>query len=249
MKQETLRFENEAGLQLVGILLQPDGVVRPPVVVFAHGWGSIKASPRNRAIGEALVRAGIAAFLFDFTGHGESEGDAEASTLEDQAADLSSALELLTARADSGPLGLAGSSSGGGGDRRRGARPAGESPGAPCTERRLAAQARGAHRRADARRAGERDSLSERNRARRGTPLRASAVQRVRRRTSLRRAGTFDVALRETVTWFGQHLAGARQNAAASATTCVDGRSPRRRRRISATARRRGICSRASSST
>jgi predicted phosphoribosyltransferase/dienelactone hydrolase len=215
MKQETLRFENETGLQLVGILLQPDGVARPPVVVFAHGWGSSKASPRNRAIAEALVRVGIAAFLFDFTGHGESEGDAEASTLEDQAADLLSAFELLTARADSGPLGLAGSSSGGAvaiAVAARDPRVKALVLRAPsdASQRRLAA-------RIDAPTLvvqGERDPLSERNRAL------AEALHCEHRLCSVAGAGhlfdepgTFDVALRETVTWFGQHLAGARENA------------------------------------
>jgi putative phosphoribosyl transferase len=53
--------------------------------------------------------------LFDFTGHGESEGSEEESTLAQQADDLRAALDLLQARneLDARRLGVAGASSGG----------------------------------------------------------------------------------------------------------------------------------------
>jgi predicted phosphoribosyltransferase/pimeloyl-ACP methyl ester carboxylesterase len=215
MREESLRFENAAGLGLVGILLRPDGTARSPVVVFAHGWGSSKASPRNRAIAEALVGAGIAAFLFDFTGHGDSEGSAEESTLEDQAADLSSALDLLAARPDLGPIGVAGSSSGGAVAVAVAAREPRvkalvlRAP-SDAAERRLAARIEAPTLVVQ----GERDSLHELNRAL------VESLHCEHRLCSVPRAGhlfdepgTFDVALRETLSWFRQHLAGARENA------------------------------------
>jgi putative phosphoribosyl transferase len=82
-------------------------------VLFAHGWGSSQASPRNREIAEALVDEGIAALLFDFTGHGESEGSADEAGLEAQADDLEDVIEFAAGRGDLGALGVAGSSSGG----------------------------------------------------------------------------------------------------------------------------------------
>ncbi|MBI2207675.1 MAG: alpha/beta fold hydrolase [Candidatus Rokubacteria bacterium] len=107
-------FKNSRGLRLAGELLVPDGPGRHPVVVFAHGWGSSKASPRNRMVATALVAAGIAAFLFDFTGHGDSEGTDEDSTAAQQHDDLRSAADILETldEVDSRRLGIAGASSG-----------------------------------------------------------------------------------------------------------------------------------------
>jgi putative phosphoribosyl transferase len=108
-------FKSSRGYRLAGELLLPEGAGPHPAVAFAHGWGSSKASPRNRAAAEALRDAGIAALLFDFTGHGESEGSEEESTLAQQADDLRAALDLLQARneLDARRLGVAGASSGG----------------------------------------------------------------------------------------------------------------------------------------
>jgi putative phosphoribosyl transferase len=107
-------FENSRGLALVGRLLLPEAPGPYPGVVFAHGRGSSKDSPRNLAVGEELRRLGFAAFLFDFTGHGESEGTADDSTLEQQVDDLVAALDTLERLddLDRGRLGVVGASSG-----------------------------------------------------------------------------------------------------------------------------------------
>ncbi|HLC40006.1 MAG TPA: alpha/beta fold hydrolase, partial [Methylomirabilota bacterium] len=62
----------------------------------------------------ALVREGFAAFLFDFTGHGESEGREDEATLPRQAEDLRAALDLLESldEIDAGRIGVVGASSG-----------------------------------------------------------------------------------------------------------------------------------------
>jgi putative phosphoribosyl transferase len=52
-----------AGVTLSGSLVVPDGAVG--LVVFAHGSGSSRFSPRNRAVAEFLNRAGLATLLFD----------------------------------------------------------------------------------------------------------------------------------------------------------------------------------------
>ena len=53
----------------VGSLGLPGSLTVPPeplgVVVFAHGSGSSRHSPRNRAVADALVRRGLATLLFD----------------------------------------------------------------------------------------------------------------------------------------------------------------------------------------
>ncbi|MBI5949434.1 MAG: alpha/beta fold hydrolase [Chloroflexi bacterium] len=63
-------FIRRDGVELAARLRLPGG--RAPVVVFVHGLGSSKDSPRNVVIAERLVDAGIAALLFDLSGHGES---------------------------------------------------------------------------------------------------------------------------------------------------------------------------------
>ena len=109
-----LVFRNSRGLALTGRLLVPPTPGPHPAVVFAHGWGSSKDSPRNRAAAEALQRLGFAAFLFDFTGHGESEGTQEDSTPEQQVNDLAAALDTLEGleEVDRHRLGVLGASSG-----------------------------------------------------------------------------------------------------------------------------------------
>ena len=110
-----LVFRNSRGLALTGRLLVPATPGPCPTVVFAHGWGSSKDSPRNRTVAEALRRLGFAAFLFDFTGHGESEGTREDSTPEQQVNDLAAALNALEGfeEVDRHRLGVVGASSGG----------------------------------------------------------------------------------------------------------------------------------------
>jgi putative phosphoribosyl transferase len=115
-RPESLRvsFKNSRGLALAGRLLVPASPGPHPTVVFAHGWGSGKDSPRNRAAGEALRAVGFATFLFDFTGHGESEGTREDSTPAQQVDDLSAALDALEGldEVDRGRIGVVGASSG-----------------------------------------------------------------------------------------------------------------------------------------
>jgi putative phosphoribosyl transferase len=63
------------GVVLAGDLTTP----RDPqgIVVFAHGSGSGRGSPRNRAVAAALGDAGLAALLIDLLTAGEATEDAE----------------------------------------------------------------------------------------------------------------------------------------------------------------------------
>jgi putative phosphoribosyl transferase len=111
---ERIVFNTARGFVLAGRLVRPASPGPHPVVVFAHGWGSSKDSPRNVAVTEGLREQGFAAFLFDFTGHGDSEGTPEDSTPEQQVADLAAALDTLekVADLDGHRLGVVGASSG-----------------------------------------------------------------------------------------------------------------------------------------
>jgi putative phosphoribosyl transferase len=110
-----LSFRSSKGLTLAAELLLPDARPPHPVIVFAHGWGSGKASPRNRAVAEGLRAAGFAAVLFDFTGHGESEGTPADSTPEQQVEDLDAAIGALQGveGVDVERVGVVGASAGG----------------------------------------------------------------------------------------------------------------------------------------
>ena len=114
MIEEEVVFTTSRGLKLSGALLSPDETLRD-VVVFAHGAGSSKSSPRNRGIAEKLLDAGIASFLFDFTAHGASDGIQEQSTQDQQFDDLISALDWLNEQVfvQTRFIGVNGSSTGG----------------------------------------------------------------------------------------------------------------------------------------
>ncbi len=62
----------EGGLRLPGTLTLPESAAG--LVLFAHGSGSSRHSPRNRFVAEVLQSAGLATLLFDLlTAHEEAE--------------------------------------------------------------------------------------------------------------------------------------------------------------------------------
>jgi putative phosphoribosyl transferase len=67
-------FVGAERVPLAGDLSIPDRA-RPGLVVFAHGSGSSRFSPRNRAVAEWLNRAGLATLLFDLLTPEENEVD------------------------------------------------------------------------------------------------------------------------------------------------------------------------------
>jgi len=101
-------------VSLAARLWVPSGRPPFPCVIFVHGLGSSKESPRNVVIAQRLVDTGIAALLFDLSGHGESSvdtGDGEEGYIDDLAAMFDWASE--EAQIDGNRLGIAGSSLGG----------------------------------------------------------------------------------------------------------------------------------------
>ena len=57
-------------LDLAGELMLPDG--QHSIVIFAHGSGSSRLSPRNRQVAQALVDAGFGVLLFDLLTEAEA---------------------------------------------------------------------------------------------------------------------------------------------------------------------------------
>lgn len=66
------------GLTLRGTLEKPEGVDKCPITVIFHGLMSDRAANResmHRMLAEKLLKRGIASVRFDFSGHGDSDGD------------------------------------------------------------------------------------------------------------------------------------------------------------------------------
>jgi alpha-beta hydrolase superfamily lysophospholipase len=102
------------GFTLKGTLHLPDSR-RPPLVIGCHGLMSTGDSPKQIALAERCMHAGIAYFRFDHRGCGESDGDIETDTsLQARCNDLSSALQAIRSLDITGEdIGLFGSSMGG----------------------------------------------------------------------------------------------------------------------------------------
>jgi putative phosphoribosyl transferase len=99
------------GVALPGDLTVPEG--RHGVVVFAHGSGSSRLSPRNRQVARTLNEAGLGTLLFDLLTPAESEDRANVFDIELLAARLAAAHEWLEGREEgTGPIGYFGASTG-----------------------------------------------------------------------------------------------------------------------------------------
>ena len=100
-------------INLAGILTTPAGAGPFPLVIFVHGLGSGKDSPRNVTIAAHIVDSGIATLLFDLSGHGESLPDPH-DGLGAYVADLQAAFAWATVapQVKNDAIGIAGSSLG-----------------------------------------------------------------------------------------------------------------------------------------
>lgn len=105
-----------AGVQLAGTLTVPQAA--KGLVVFAHGSGSSRTSPRNVAVAEALGRRDFATLLFDLLTEAEDELDRRTASLRFDigllAGRLTRALDWVGRQPVPGPLpvGLFGASTG-----------------------------------------------------------------------------------------------------------------------------------------
>lgn len=98
-----------AGVRLTGDLQLPAGA--KAVVMFAHGSGSSRHSPRNRLVAEALNRAGLGTLLFDLLTPAEEANRANVFDIETLAGRLTDATEWLRGRV-AVPIGYFGASTG-----------------------------------------------------------------------------------------------------------------------------------------
>jgi pimeloyl-ACP methyl ester carboxylesterase len=120
MPTEQVRFYSH-GAALAGTLMLPDGASpdRPvAAVVQGPGWLGLRDAKLYRPYHDALLAAGIAVFVFDYRGFGDSEGDATYLDPRTQVEDYSSAATYLETRPEIDPrrLGAFGSGGTGGGN-------------------------------------------------------------------------------------------------------------------------------------
>lgn len=110
--QRELTFTN-GEVQLSGTLYVPAGEGPFPATVMMHGAGPDTREPYI-SDAEMLVNHGIAAFIFDKRGTGDSTGNWRRSTLDDLMADGLAAVALLESQAQIDPakIGILGSSQG-----------------------------------------------------------------------------------------------------------------------------------------
>jgi putative phosphoribosyl transferase len=100
------------GVDLAGDLSIPEGATA--LVVFVHGSGSSRMSPRNRQVAHALNQAGFATLLFDLLAETEEGDRAAVFDIGLLATRLTQVLVWLRERADVGSMavGLFGASTG-----------------------------------------------------------------------------------------------------------------------------------------
>ncbi|HEX5380440.1 MAG TPA: alpha/beta family hydrolase [Phenylobacterium sp.] len=84
------------------------------IVIFAHGSGSSRFSPRNQLVAEALTNQGIATLLFDLLTEDEARARENVFDIDLLAQRLISAIDWVTAQATLAdlPIGLFGASTG-----------------------------------------------------------------------------------------------------------------------------------------
>ncbi|SFK48776.1 dienelactone hydrolase family protein [Streptomyces pini] len=116
MIPRTPRIPTDAGAALTGDLTVPDGA--RGVVAFAHGSGSSRHSPRNRAVAGVLRDAGLGTLLFDLLTEDEERTDTVTAEYRFDipllARRLAAAVDWLGGRPDTArlPIGLFGASTG-----------------------------------------------------------------------------------------------------------------------------------------
>ena len=93
--QEQLKFLNDRGEQLAGVMHRPDAGEIRACVLFAHCFTCTKNIKAAFTIAEALAKGGIGVFRFDFTGLGESEGEFADTHFSSNVQDLVDAAEFM----------------------------------------------------------------------------------------------------------------------------------------------------------
>ena len=111
--EKRIEFQNNK-LKLVGELILPEGIGPFPVIVQTHGSGE-ETREASRGMAYLFASNGIASFIFDKRGCGESSGTEWRANFKDYANDLLAAVETVSKiqGVDAEKIGLFGHSQGG----------------------------------------------------------------------------------------------------------------------------------------
>lgn len=95
MRQEKVYFQNKQGLVLCGILQTPVKETKK-CIILCHGFADNKDEGGVFSdLSNELVNSGLAVFRFDFTSHGESEGDSRKVSIHLEMEDIASCVSFL----------------------------------------------------------------------------------------------------------------------------------------------------------
>ncbi len=95
MKSQKVKFPNESGIELSGLVDLPLGINPKAFVLFAHCFTCSKTLKAVDNISRALTSKGFGVLRFDFTGLGQSKGDFADSNFTMNITDLVSAYNFL----------------------------------------------------------------------------------------------------------------------------------------------------------
>ena len=115
--EKCVSFRNSKGQMLAGVLHIPENAEKSPAVILCHGFSGDKVGKYRLRVrlARALSEKGFAVFRFDFSGHGDSEGEMDDISLVQELDDLECAIEYLKKQpfADTNKIGIVGHSLGG----------------------------------------------------------------------------------------------------------------------------------------
>ncbi len=105
-------FPSSQGIKICGVISNPNSSLDTIITISCHGFLSSKESRTNKALEKKLNETGFSILMFDFFGHGESEGDFAGLTISASVENVLSAIEFLE-QSGYTRIGLLGSSFGG----------------------------------------------------------------------------------------------------------------------------------------
>ena len=115
--EKAISFKNSKGMNLAGVLHIPENAKNAPAVILCHGFAGDKIGKYRLRVrlARALCKNGFVVFRFDFSGHGDSEGEMDDISITQELDDLECAINYLKKQpaVDSKKIGIVGHSLGG----------------------------------------------------------------------------------------------------------------------------------------
>lgn len=115
--EKAVSFKNSKGQRLLGILHIPETSGKHPAVICCHGFAGDKIGKYRLRVrlARSLCEKGFVVFRFDFSGHGDSEGELDDISVVQELDDLECAIKFLKKQpaVDTKRIGAVGHSLGG----------------------------------------------------------------------------------------------------------------------------------------